>query len=406
MIGEQLKAARLRRGWTLEVLSAVTGISVSSLSEFETGKREPRLVHLEKLAQAHGCAVGALFHDAPYESGGDARPTPASTLVLWRERPEAAATSAAIESRFLTLCRWYRNLEEWCDEKRPCLLPEAPHSRDAFDRATAESLASLVRNQLSLGQQPAFSLLNVLESTCGVKIFHIDFEPKGSAACTRSDELGMAILLNSRNKRWRRNFDLAHELFHLLTWRAFRATEGASDQPPAGSSDAEERLANAFAACLLIPEEPLRLAIKSAAKSEGRLLPTEYFDLARQFDVSVDALLWRIREVYRRSTDDTRRDLAQCRLLAPIHEVRSDSPPPPLPERYRALALRALQQGEFSSGRAAEYLGMSRHEVLALAETLRTPTPAAAGNGIGDEFDQASFEESERLDDSTPFDPA
>lgn len=410
LISERLKLARQQRGWTLEALSGVTGIPVSSLSEFETGKREPRLVHLEKLAKAHGRSLAALLGDEADGVGNAAAQMSAPAMVLWRQRPEAAETAAALEARFLTLCRWYRNLEEWCDEKRPCLLPDAPQPRAAFDRSAAESLASLVRNQLSLGQQPAFSLLSVLESTCGVKVFHLDFEPAGTAACTRSDELGMAILLNARNKRWRRNFDLAHELFHLLTWRVFRNPDGSPNQTAPGSTEAEERLANAFAACLLIPEEPLRLAVRSAAKSNGRLLPTEYFDLARQFDVSVDALLWRIREVYRRSADNTQRDLAQCRLLWPMHEVRTDSPPPPLPERYRALALRALQQGEFSSGRAAEYLGMTRHEVLALAEAPSVPEAAGLSDtamlGIGDEFDQGSFAEGERLDDSTPFDPA
>lgn len=409
-INDQLKLARQQRGWTLDALSSVTGIAVSSLSEFETGKREPRLVHLEKLAKAYGRSLAGLLGDDTNGFGTAAAQMSAPAVVLWRQRPDAAETAAALEAKFLTLCGWYRNLEEWCDEKRPCLLPDAPQPRAAFDRSAAQSLASLVRNQLNLGQQPAFSLLNVLESTCGVKVFHLDFEPAGTAACTRSDELGMAILLNARNKRWRRNFDLAHELFHLLTWRVFRTHESKQNHSAPGASDAEERLANAFAACLLIPEEPLRLAIKSAAKSEGRLLHTEYFDIARQFDVSVDALLWRICEVFRRSANDTQRDLAQCRLLWPMHEVRSDSPPPPLPERYRALALRALQQGEFSSGRAAEYLGMTRHEVLALAEA---PSVREADGwrdtavlGIGDEFDRGSFEESERFDDPTPFDPA
>jgi Zn-dependent peptidase ImmA (M78 family)/transcriptional regulator with XRE-family HTH domain len=410
LINDQLKLARQQRGWTLDALSSVTGIPVSSLSEFETGKREPRLVHLEKLAKAYGRSLAGLLGDDTDGVGNAAAQMSAPAVVLWRQRPAAAETAAALEAKFLTLCHWYRNLEEWCDEKRPCLLPDAPQPRAAFDRSAAASLASLVRNQLSLGQQPAFSLLSVLESTCGVKVFHLDFEPARTAACTRSDELGMAILLNARNKRWRRNFDLAHELFHLLTWRVFRTHEGKPNNSARGASDAEERLANAFAACLLIPEEPLRLAVRSAAKSNGRLLPTEYFDLARQFDVSVDALLWRICEVFRRSANDTQHDLAQCRLLWPMHEVRSDSPPPPLPERYRALALRALQQGEFSSGRAAEYLGMTRHEVLALAEAPSVPEADGLRDtavlGIGDEFDQGSFQESERFDDSTPFDAA
>ena len=52
--------------------------------------------------------------------------------------------------------------------------------------------------------------------------------------------------------------------------------------------------------------------------------------------------------------------------VAAAFDVREDAQPPSLPERYRALALRALREGELSVGRAAEYLGVSRQEAMAL----------------------------------------
>ncbi|AMV35428.1 hypothetical protein VN12_25280 [Pirellula sp. SH-Sr6A] len=56
----------------------------------------------------------------------------------------------------------------------------------------------------------------------GVKIFFLDFEPSGTAACSLFERFRSEILLNSRIVNRRRNFDLAHELFHLLTWNVFR----------------------------------------------------------------------------------------------------------------------------------------------------------------------------------------
>lgn len=351
MIGERLRFARQQRGWTLDALAASTAIPVSSLSEFENGKREPRLTHLEKLAQAHGRPVAWFFatsEDVP-------------SVVLWRKRPESAETAALIEGQFLKLCNWYHNLEKWCDEVRPYLLPDAKGDRERFGWSDAESLASTVRNQLSLGQRPAFSLLNVLENTCGIRVFHLQFDPSGTAACMRSEDSGMAVLLNGKNKRWRRNFDLAHELFHLLTWRIFRTGDGAHE-----AGEQEEKLADKFASCLLIPDEPLRVAIAAATKSSGGLKHAELFDIARQFDVSIEALLWRIHGVFSRTREDTEADIAVCKSLRDVFDVREDSQPPSLPERYRALALRALREGEFSVGRAAEYLGVSRQEAMAL----------------------------------------
>jgi Zn-dependent peptidase ImmA (M78 family)/transcriptional regulator with XRE-family HTH domain len=350
LIGERLKAARAQRGWTLEALSKQTDIPVSSLSEFETGRREPRLTHLETLARAHGKAVSWFFD--PVE--------PVAEVVLWRERPQPEE-AAAVEGEFLKLCRWYRNLEEWCDEHRPCLLPDVRASRDAFDWSDVQQLANAVRNHLNLGQRPASSLLNVLENTWGVRVFHLEFNPTGTAACTRDEELGMAILLNANNKRWRRNFDLAHELFHLLTWRIFRTESTARE-----ASEKEEKFADKFASCLLIPEDALRAMIAAASKSRQSLKHIELFDIARQFDVSIDALLWRVHWVFNRSMEDTQRDLGICRAFRETVDVREDTKPPSLPERYRALALRAIREGELSIGRAAEYLGLSRKEAMAL----------------------------------------
>lgn len=352
MIGERLKAARNDRGWTLEALSGHTGIAVSSLSDFENGRREPRLSHLETLAKAYGTAVSWFF-----ETGASK-----SDVVLWRERPGDAA-AAEVEGRFLRLCRWYRNLEEWCDEQSSCSLPDDAVDATKFTWADVENLAINVRRELDLGQQPAASLLSVLENTCGIRVFHLDFEPSGTAACTRSDSLGMAILLNASNVRWRRNFDLAHELFHLLTWRIFRCSAESRE-----ATEQEESFANAFASMLLIPEDALRRAVNSATKSGGSLKHIEIFDLARQFDVSYEALLWRMHRVFNRREDQTRHDIEVCRAFRESVDVREDTKPPTLPARYRALAIRALRGGELSIGRAAEYLGISRHAVMELDE--------------------------------------
>lgn len=351
MIGDRLKLARAQRGWTLDALALQTEIPASSLSEFENGRREPRLAHLERLAQAHGRPM-SWFLDSVDS---------ATNVVLWRKRPESDDVAAAIEGRFLKLCSWYQNLESWCDEQRPSMLPDASGDRSSFGWADVQRLANTVRNQLDLGQRPAFSLLNVLENTCAIRVFQLAFEPTGTAACTRSDDAGMAILLNASSKRWRRNFDLAHELFHLLTWRIFRAGDSARE-----ASRTEEQFADKFASCLLMPEDALREAVGTAEKSGGGLKHAELFDIARQFDVSIEALLWRAHGVFGRSREDTERDIAVCEGLRAIFDVREDVKPQELPERYRALALRALRDGELSVGRAAEYLGMSRREAMRL----------------------------------------
>ncbi len=63
-VGPRLRALRQQRDSTLAELSAVTGISVSTLSRLESGARRPTLELLLPLAQAHGVSLDELV-DAP-----------------------------------------------------------------------------------------------------------------------------------------------------------------------------------------------------------------------------------------------------------------------------------------------------------------------------------------------------
>ncbi|MFI9235709.1 helix-turn-helix transcriptional regulator [Streptomyces cinnamoneus] len=59
-IGPRLRALRRDRGLTLEALAAKTGISVSTLSRLESGKRRPTLELLIPLARTHRIALDQL----------------------------------------------------------------------------------------------------------------------------------------------------------------------------------------------------------------------------------------------------------------------------------------------------------------------------------------------------------
>ncbi|MFJ5229442.1 helix-turn-helix domain-containing protein [Kitasatospora sp. NPDC088391] len=60
-IGPRLRAVRRERGLTLEAVAAATGLSVSTLSRLESGKRRPTLDLLIPLARAHRIALDRLI---------------------------------------------------------------------------------------------------------------------------------------------------------------------------------------------------------------------------------------------------------------------------------------------------------------------------------------------------------
>lgn len=67
-MGPRLRAAREHRGATLTGVSRATGISLSTLSRVETGRRRPTLEVLVRLAKEYGVPLDELAGTAP-ESG-------------------------------------------------------------------------------------------------------------------------------------------------------------------------------------------------------------------------------------------------------------------------------------------------------------------------------------------------
>ena len=357
-VADRLKYARERFGITLSQVKERTGIGESSLSDFENGKREPSLSQLQALATVYQRSVAFFLAEGsiPQE------------IVLWRERPEVGAEE--VETHFLRLCECYHNLEVWTNEAVPVSLPEVERGRTAesFSYRDAEGLAKKVRDELSLGDRPALSLPSVLEEVCRVKVFHLDFAPAGTAASSRSETFGAAVLLNRGNKRWRRNFDLAHEFFHLLTWQVFR--QGVSPETTSVfPSQQEEKLSTCFASNLLMPMDALRVAVHSKTQ-EGKFTYEDLFDVARQFDVSTEALVWRmsLMGLLQTSQDESKSVIDRAKALAPMLEERDDTKLSPRPERFRALAIKALRRGAISTGRFAEYLGIGRKEAMKYVE--------------------------------------
>jgi hypothetical protein len=118
-------------------------------------------------------------------------------------------------------------------DETACQLPESP--APANFRA-AESLAIDRRDQLDLGDYPSLVLLKVLEEKCGVKVFYQEFEPTGTAACSRDISFGPNTWASHTKQPWstsRRSQVTTKRLsFLLLDTKSFRkdlAKQGAID---------------------------------------------------------------------------------------------------------------------------------------------------------------------------------
>jgi len=353
-IGTRLKWARETAGITQRQLSVETDIGISTISEFENDTRGPSALQMVQLAVALHRSVD-FFH----QPGG-----PNAEVVLWRVRPTDAPVER-IQVQLIQLAEQFHRLEQLCGNPEAPQLEFASGDAETFSLRKAEGLAHDFRNRYALGERPGQVLLRVLEDVIGIKVFFLDFEPSGTAACTLSEKFGPAILLNGKNVSWRRNFDLAHELFHLLTWKVFRNHSSSS---LAVSTPREEKLADCFAGHLLVPGDALRAAITRQQREKTTLEFDDLLGIALQFAVSVPALVFRCKEEGIIHADAADRVLAQVQGRTHFWEKRKNSPPPKRPFRFEALAFEAIGKGLMGTGKFADFMGITRHQAMKLLE--------------------------------------
>lgn len=259
------------------------------------------------------------------------------------------------EARFLQRCRQYAWLEEVVGVMRLTQFPTRDVNPEQLNFSDATRLADEARRQFDLGNRPAAVLEKTLEDVYGVKIWHDKLE-EGSAASVWG-KFGPAILMNSKEAPWRRNYNFAHEVFYLITWNSL---------PPGLLCKREdlrnkvESIANAFASQLLLPADPVRMEFHVRV-SEGKIAYSDLVDLARSFDISTEALLYRLLNlncftravVAKMLGDPAFRELDRCSMSECWHS------PPEIPARFVRLAFLAHQKGKLSRSKFASLLGTS-----------------------------------------------
>lgn len=341
-IGNRIKAARIASGMKQEELARAVGFaSRQILSDLERGVRDVRAAEAARIARALRLDLSALLTESP------ARPR-----VLWREQP--ADGGAGIEAAFLQWCDRQRRVLALLDQRAPDQLPSYERDLAQMTYADADRLARDVGRSLDLGARPARALDAALQSQYDVTIWYLD-TPPGCSACTRGAH-GVSILVPRGEAPWRRHFDMAHELFHLLTWDA-SAREMALTGAAAPTAHTE-KLANAFAASLLLPGELLLRALDERS-AERRVKLAELVALARDFGVSLDTLLWRLHNLGcwrdRDAVDDLRGN-PRLRELDRASQADAWWEPTCLPERFVQFAYAATLRGRLSRSQLATYL--------------------------------------------------
>jgi XRE family transcriptional regulator, fatty acid utilization regulator len=243
LIGERFASAR---GASVSQEDLAKGLGFKdrqTISAIEVGERE---VTPEELLKA------ALFLGKPLEFFTDPYLVPEKTTFSYRSSTLETARLQAFEDQAERLISAQRRFRTLLGETASPVHAQLPD----LTRSTPLSIASYRGEQTAaawnLGEAPAWRLREVAEERLGVSIFFVDAPEKISgAACFLSD--GGVVLINRHESPGRRNFNLGHELFHLLTWGEL-PPERLDYEPEAQNTRSRtEQLANAFTGGLLMP---------------------------------------------------------------------------------------------------------------------------------------------------------
>lgn len=356
LIGLRLAALRERKNLTQSDVARVLGLkSHQIVSNIETGTRPMKGAEMVALIERYG--VTPDYFTDPFRLEGEGQ-------FCWRQ---SHCSKVALESYRHKAGTWlaaFRALSRPEDRPGPReRLSLRLWERSSFELAMAEG--ERLTKDYSMGDVPAIRLPTVMEQDFGILVLMVDGDERISGAACRLPELD-AVLVNRNENPGRRNFDLAHEFFHILTWDTMPPSEIEGVSENGGSR--VEQLANAFASALLMPQRVLarfgdwRRLGNSERASQMR-------KVADFFRVSVSALHWRLvgLKLLCKASE-------MLEVEAPPAEYLHDTPPA-FSKVYLSVMANAIDRGDISVGRLAKLIEVPRHELRSLFSAHEIAAP-------------------------------
>jgi XRE family transcriptional regulator, fatty acid utilization regulator len=224
--------------------------------------------------------------------------------------------------------------------------------------------------ELKLGSVPAARLVEVMEQELGILVLMVDaFKGISGAAC-RLPELDV-VLINRHEVVGRRHFDLAHELFHILTWDAMPPEHSEEAQEIGGNR--VEQLANNFASAVLMPAPVLDRFGDWSKIGEGELA-TRLNAVADELQVTASALKWRLVALDRLKLGMARA-IPDAALRNNGRDTAPSIVPPPFSKPFMEVIALAVDAGRVSVRRVGALLDLTVDDLADLFATHGVQSP-------------------------------
>ncbi|MFN0050632.1 MAG: ImmA/IrrE family metallo-endopeptidase [Planctomycetales bacterium] len=353
ILGQRIAEARKARGKTQEEVAAFLECSRPTYIAIEKGERPAKPEEIVKLAPFLGRKVHELVR--PTEPVVDLQPHLRAVAERMTGANEAGLHAAIDELQ--RMAEDYRELERMTNAPlRYNYPPEITLGPRVDPAQLAEGVAAQERRRLGLGDQPIINLRAMLEWDVGLRIFYWDLPSSIAGMYAYTADLGCCILVNRKHPPERRRLTMLHEYGHLLV---DRFKPGIDFLAMPGRKPANERFAEAFGVCFLMPATSVRQRFNDIVNTTGDFQVADLRRLSHYYFASAQAMALRLEQLgliskgswqFLRESKFAPRQAAELLGLPP--QTRSDHP---FPERFKYLAVSAYERGDIGDSELANF---------------------------------------------------
>lgn len=281
-LGRRIAVAREASRLTQSELATKLGFrDRQTLAAIESGERKVAIEEMLAVARLTGRDLD--FFTDPFQLVGEGGFSYRATGI----------SETQIEPFEEAVGKWlalWRYLGERRGELPGPIRPKLALNKDSTFEA-AQSVGEAMAVYLGLGTAPGERLAEAVEQKLNIPVLFVDM-PAGISGVAAQITNSEAILINRQESLGRQTFDLAHELFHILTWDAMPPERVDRSKPSNYKAKKVEQLADNFAAALLMPSADI--VSKWERKDEASSLEDWIVSAANLYRVSPSAVVWRL----------------------------------------------------------------------------------------------------------------
>lgn len=220
-------------------------------------------------------------------------------------------------------------------------------------RAQAKAKAFEVREKFNIDAKEKVDVTNLIENLSNFTLIYMPFDDKFEGYSSKHKN-HYVIVVNSNSNNHKRNFTIAHELYHLLC----EYDENDNYCP----NEYSENSADYFASFFLISDEAFMLHLQKNGLLNKTIAIEEVIELENYFNVSRMAILIRLRDeglITKRQFEDYNKNILKS--VKNIggntkNYINPEEPETIVKGEYVELAKKLLKQNKITLGKFRELM--------------------------------------------------